>query len=141
MHFRHGRDVPTPMGGIWGPKAMLINELAGSGGDALPWYFHKLGIGPLVGKRTWGGLIAAFTAPQLMDGGYVTAPDAAVYGLAGQWEVENVGVGPDIEVSLDPKAWRQGHDAQLERAVEWLLAEIAKNPQRPPKRPDFPRYH
>lgn len=141
IHFRHGRDVPTPMGGIYGPKAMLINELAGSGGDALPWYFHKLGIGPLIGTRTWGGLIAAFTAPQLMDGGYVTAPDAAVYGLAGQWEVENVGVRPDIEVGLDPQAWRQGHDVQLERAVEWLLAELAKNPPQVPKRPDFPRYH
>lgn len=141
IHFRHGRDVPTPMGAIYGPKAMLINELAGSGGDALPWYFHKLGIGPLIGKRTWGGLIAAFTAPQLMDGGYVTAPDAAVYGLAGQWEVENVGVGPDIEVNLDPRAWREGRDVQLERAVEWLLAEIAKNPSQVPKRPDFPRYH
>lgn len=141
IHFRHGRDVPTPMGAIYGPKAMLINELAGSGGDALPWYFHKLGIGPLIGKRTWGGLIAAFTAPQLMDGGYVTAPDAAVYGLAGQWEVENVGVGPDIEVNLDPRAWREGRDVQLERAVEWLLAELANNQPQVPKRPDFPRYH
>jgi tricorn protease len=141
IHYRTGRDVPTPMGAIYGPKAMLINELAGSGGDALPWYFQKLKIGPLIGKRTWGGLIAAFGAPRLMDGGAVTAPDAAVYGLNGQWEVENVGVAPDIEVELDPKAWRQGRDPQLERAVEWLLAELTKNPPKVGKRPEPPRYH
>ncbi|MEW6212654.1 MAG: PDZ domain-containing protein, partial [Acidobacteriota bacterium] len=87
IYFREGRDIPTPLGAIYGPKAMLINENAGSGGDALPWYFRKMQIGPLIGKRTWGGLVASFTLPQLMDGGFVTAPDAAIYGLRGEWEV------------------------------------------------------
>ncbi|HKV40995.1 MAG TPA: PDZ domain-containing protein, partial [Blastocatellia bacterium] len=139
--FRDGRDVPTPLGAIYGPKVMLINELAGSGGDALPWYFEKLKIGPLVGKRTWGGLIAAFRAPQLMDGGFVTAPNAAVYGLKGNWEVENHGVSPDIEVEFDPAAWRQGHDPQLEKAVEVLLDDLKTNPPSHYERPPYPDYH
>jgi tricorn protease len=141
IYFRDGRDIPTPLGAIYGPKAMIINELAGSGGDALPWYFRKMKIGPLIGKRTWGGLIASFRLPQLMDGGFVTAPDAAIYGLNGEWEVENVGVPPDQEVELDPAAWRQGRDPQLERAVEWLLEELKSKPQPRYKRPPFPNYH
>jgi tricorn protease len=140
IHFRDGRDLPTPLNAIYGPKAMLINELAGSGGDALPWYFHKLQIGPLVGKRTWGGLVAAFPAPQLMDGGFVTAPDAAIYGLNGEWEVENHGVAPDVEVEFDPAAWRQGRDPQLEKAVQILLDELKKNPPPNYKRPAYPVY-
>jgi len=136
IHFRHGADLPTPLGAIYGPKAMLINRLAGSGGDALPWYFRKMDIGPLIGTRTWGGLVAAFSAPELMDGGRVTAPDAAVYGLDGEWEVENVGVGPDIEVELDPALWRQGR----ERAVEWLLEELKRNPPPEHPRPEPSRY-
>ena len=112
---RGQQDVPIPAGAIYGPKAMIINELAGSGGDAMPWFFRKMKLGPLVGKRTWGGLVASFRPPPLMDGGGHTAPDAAVYGLNGEWEVENVGVAPDIEVEFDPAAWRQGRDPQLER--------------------------
>ncbi|MBS1789394.1 MAG: PD40 domain-containing protein [Acidobacteria bacterium] len=142
IHYREGsQDVPVPAGGIYGPKAMLINEMAGSGGDAMPWYFKKSKLGPLVGKRTWGGLIAAFGAPPLMDGGGHTAPDAAIYGLDGEWEVENAGVGPDIEVEFDPAAWRQGRDPQLERAVEYLLDELKKNPPKQYKLPEFPNYH
>ncbi len=138
--FRDGRDIPTPLGAIYGPKAMIINELAGSGGDALPWYFRKMKIGPLVGKRTWGGLVASFPMPQLMDGGNVTAPDAAIYGLEGEWEVENRGVAPDVEVELDPAAWRAGRDPQLERAVELVLEELKRNPPPKHKRPAYPNY-
>jgi tricorn protease len=141
ISFRDGRDIPTPLGAIYGPKAMIINEMAGSGGDALPWYFRKMKIGPLVGKRTWGGLVASFPAPQLMDGGFVTAPDAAIFGLNGEWEVENIGVGPDVEVEFDPAAWRQGRDPQLEKAVEVLVGEIKKNPRTPGNRPAYPNYH
>jgi tricorn protease len=142
IYFREGsQDVPVPAGAIYGPKAMIINELAGSGGDAMPWFFRKAKIGPLIGKRTWGGLIASFAPPPLMDGGFHTAPDAAVYGLNGEWEVENAGVGPDIEVEFDPAAWRQGRDPQLERAVEYLLEELKKNPRPQYKRPPFPNYH
>jgi len=141
ISFRDGRDVPTPLGAIYGPKAMIINELAGSGGDALPWYFRKMKIGPLVGKRTWGGLVASFRIPELMDGGFVTAPDAAIFGLEGDWEVENRGVGPDLEVEFDPALWRAGRDPQLEKAVEVVLEELKKNPASKHKRPPYPNYH
>jgi tricorn protease len=139
--FRDGKDWNVPAGAIYGPKVMLINELAGSGGDAMPWFFKKLNVGPLVGKRTWGGLVRASGIPTLMDGGSIRAPNGAVYGLNGEWEVENVGVAPDIEVENDPAAWRQGRDPQLEKAVEWLMAELQKNPQPEYKRPPYPDYH
>ncbi|REJ75676.1 MAG: protease [Acidobacteria bacterium] len=139
--FRDGKDWNVPAGAIYGPKAMIINELAGSGGDAMPWFFKKLDVGPLVGKRTWGGLIAAFGIPQLMDGGSIRAPNGAVYGLEGEWEVENYGVAPDIEVEFDPEAWRAGRDPQLEKAVEWLLEELEKNPPKTYKRPPYPDVH
>ncbi|MGI8884233.1 MAG: PDZ domain-containing protein, partial [Pyrinomonadaceae bacterium] len=138
--FRDGKDWNVPAGAIYGPKAMLINELAGSGGDAMPWFFKKLNVGPLIGKRTWGGLVAAFGIPTLMDGGNIRAPNGAVYGLNGEWEVENVGVAPDIEVEYDPAVWRTGRDPQLEKAVEWLLEELKKNPPKDYKRPAYPDY-
>jgi tricorn protease len=138
--FRDGKDWNVPAGAIYGPKVMLINELAGSGGDAMPWFFKKLQVGPLVGKRTWGGLVRASGIPTLMDGGSIRAPNGAVYGLSGEWEVENVGVAPDIEVEFDPALWRQGRDPQLEKAVEWLLAELEKNPPKEYKRPEYPNY-
>ena len=139
--FREGEDWKTPAGAIYGPKAMLINELAGSGGDALPWYFKKLQIGPLIGKRTWGGLVGVAGTPPLMDGGFVGAPSSALYGLKGDWEVENVGIAPDIEVDFDPAAWRQGRDPQLEKAVEHLMGELKKTPRPQYKRPAYPNYH
>ena len=100
---REGQDMWEPAESIFGPKVMIINQFAGSGGDALPWYFRKLGIGRLVGMRTWGGLVGIGGYPQLIDGGFVTAPRLAIYGLKGEWEVENHGVPPDIEVEMDPK--------------------------------------
>jgi tricorn protease len=138
--FRDGKDWNVPAGAIYGPKAMLVNELAGSGGDAMPWFFKKLKIGPVIGKRTWGGLVRASGIPTLMDGGNIRAPNGAVYGLNGEWEVENVGVAPDIEVEFDPAAWRAGRDPQLEKAVEWLLEELKKNPPKDYKRPPYPDY-
>jgi tricorn protease len=139
---RQGEDFTTPVGSIFGPKVMLINESAGSGGDALPWYFRKLGIGPLIGTRTWGGLVGIYDYPPLIGGGLVTAPRVAFWNTEGEWEVENHGVAPDIEVDLDPKAWRQGHDAQLEKAVQVALELLEKNPPpRKPKRPAYPNYH
>ena len=76
----------SPVGAIFGPKTMIINEMAGSGGDALPWYFRKAGIGPLVGKNTWGGLVGIYDYPEFIDGGGVTAPRVGIYGLNGEWE-------------------------------------------------------
>lgn len=137
---REGEDYTEPIGAIFGPKAMLINQFAGSGGDALPWYFRKMGIGPLVGKRTWGGLVGISGYPTLVDGGRITAPRWAIYGTDKQWEVENIGIAPDIEVEQDPKLVREGHDPQLERAVAVVLEELAKNPPRTFERPAYPVY-
>ncbi len=138
---RNGDDEPQPQGAIFGPKVMIINELAGSGGDAMPWYFRRAGVGKLIGKRTWGGLVGRAASPSLMDGGVVTAPSSAVWNPNGTYDIENIGVPPDIEVERDPEAVLQGHDPQLEKAVEVVMEELAKNPVPRPKRPAFPNYH
>ncbi|HET9407957.1 MAG TPA: PDZ domain-containing protein [Candidatus Sulfotelmatobacter sp.] len=138
---REGRDWKSPSEAIYGPKVMLINQMSGSGGDALPWYFRKAGIGPLIGKRTWGGLIGIGGYPQLIDGGFVTAPRAGLYGLNGEWEVENHGIPPDYEVELDPAAWRQGHDAQLDKAIEIVMQQLKEHPLPVIKHPPYPNYH
>jgi tricorn protease len=127
---REGEDTCNSTAGIFGPKAMIINEFAGSGGDALPWCFRKMRVGPLVGKRTWGGLVGIGGYPELIDGGRVTSPRWAIYGLTGEWEVENHGIQPDYDVELDPKAFSQGHDLQLERAVKAVLDQLAATPRR-----------
>jgi tricorn protease len=137
---REGEDYSYPVGSIYGPKVMIINEMAGSGGDALPWYFRKAGIGPLVGKKTWGGLVGIYDYPELLDGGSITAPRIAIYGLQGDWEVENHGIAPDYDVDYDPRLVRQGHDPQLEKAVEVALDLLAKNPPQQFKRPAYPNY-
>ncbi len=137
---RQGEDVTEPVEAIYGPKVMIINQFAGSGGDAMPWYFRKAGIGPLVGVRTWGGLVGIGGYPQLMDGGRVTAPRWAIYGLHGHWEVENHGVAPDFEVEQDPKLVREGHDPQLEKAVQVVLSLLKKHPLPSFVRPPYPVY-
>lgn len=138
---RDGADEVQPQGAIFGPKVMIINETAGSGGDAMPWYFHRAGVGKLIGKRTWGGLVGIFPIPNLMDGGIVTAPNHAVWNPDGKWDVENHGVDPDIEVEFDPELVRQGHDPQLERAVQEVMLELKEHPLSEPKRPAYPNYH
>ncbi len=138
---RDGANEVQPQGAIFGPKVMLINEFAGSGGDAMPWYFKRAKVGPLVGKRTWGGLVGRAGAPSLMDGGYVSSPSSAVWSPDGEWIAENIGVIPDVEVELDPKLVRQGKDPQLEKAIEIVMDELVKNPLPKPKRPAYPNYH
>jgi tricorn protease len=138
---RDGEDELQPQGAIYGPKVMIINEFAGSGGDAMPWYFRRAGVGPLVGKRTWGGLVGRAGAPALMDGGFVSSPSSAVWDPSqSKWIAENVGIEPDVEVEHDPEAVRQGKDPQLEKAVEIVVAELKKRPSVEPKRPAFPNY-
>jgi tricorn protease len=138
---RDGEDEVQPQGGIFGPKVMIINEFAGSGGDAMPWYFRRAGVGQLIGKRTWGGLVGRAFAPQLMDGGFITAPSSGVWDpQESQWIAENVGISPDIEVENDPELVRQGRDPQLERAIQQILAELEKNPPKKLVRPKFPKY-
>jgi tricorn protease len=138
---RHGADYTTPAGQIFGPKVMLANEHSGSGGDYLPWAFQRYKLGPVVGKRTWGGLVGIGGYPSLIDGGGVTAPHFAFWTPEGKWEVENRGVAPDVEIEFDPKLWRQGRDPQLEKAVELLLEGLAKTPPRQYLRPLYPNYH
>jgi tricorn protease len=138
---RDGGDEVEPQGGIFGPKVMLINEFAGSGGDAMPWYFRRAGVGKLIGKRTWGGLVGRAGAPPLMDGGVVTAPSSGVWDpVESQWIAENVGITPDIEVDHDPELARKGSDPQLEKAVQQILAELEKNPPKQLVRPKYPKY-
>jgi tricorn protease len=138
---REGEDLAFPGGAIFGPKVMIINEQAGSGGDYMPYIFRQARLGPLVGKRTWGGLVGIGGYPTLLDGGLVTAPRMGIWFPNGKWDVENVGVSPDVEVEFDPKAVRAGHDPQLEKAVELVLDELRKNPPKKPQRPPFPDYH
>ncbi len=137
---REGEKWCSPLAQIYGPKTMVINEMSGSGGDALPWMFRQDKIGPLVGTRTWGGLVGISGYPSLLDGGYVMAPRAAIYGLHGQWEVENHGVAPDIEVENDPASVAAGHDLQLEKAVQVTLENLKKNPVVIPDHPPYPDY-
>jgi tricorn protease len=137
---REGEDFSTPANAIFGPKAMIVNEFAGSGGDMMPWLFRKAGIGQLVGKRTWGGLVGIYDYPVLMDGGSVTAPRVAFYNLQGEWDVENYGTPPDIEIELDPQAWRAGRDTQLEKAVQTVMEQLKKNPTPNYRKPAYPTY-
>ncbi|HWA96118.1 MAG TPA: PDZ domain-containing protein [Terracidiphilus sp.] len=138
---RDGKPVHDPMGAIFGPKVMLINQNAGSGGDAMPWYFRKAGIGKLVGTRTWGGLVGIGGYPSLLDGGSVTAPRYAIYGLNGDWEVENHGIPPDVTVDLLPKDVAAGHDPQLEEGVKLVLEELKTYKAPTFTVPPYPNYH
>jgi tricorn protease len=139
-YTREGHIFSSPLDSIFGPKVMITNQFSGSGGDWLPWAFRHTGLGPLVGERTWGGLVGIYGYPQLIDGGFVTAPRVAFFNPSGAWEVENRGVAPDLPIVLDPKAWREDHDVQLEKAVAVAMEELKKNPPPVPHLPPFPDY-
>lgn len=116
-----GKAMRLPAG-ILGPKVILINELAGSGGDFFPWVFRQQKAGKLIGMKTWGGLVKSSTHYRLIDGGSLTAPDNAVFDpIKNEWIAENKGVAPDIKVRQDAKSLSEGRDPQLERAVQELL--------------------
>ena len=138
---RDGEAVHDPIGAIFGPKAMIINQSAGSGGDAMPWYFRKASLGTLVGVKTWGGLVGIGGYPPLIDGGSVTAPRYAIYGLNGQFEVEGHGIAPDVEVEELPKDVAAGHDLQLERAVAIVMQQLKEHPVPTIPVPVYPNYH
>ncbi|HEV2442894.1 MAG TPA: PDZ domain-containing protein [Steroidobacteraceae bacterium] len=138
---RYGRPQIDPPEAIYGPKVMVINQYAGSGGDALPWYFKMDHVGTLVGERTWGGLVGIYGYPPLMDGGLITSPRIAVEGLDGTFPVENHGVSPDVTVWQDPKLVRQGHDPQLERAVAIAVQQLDEHPLPHYERPPSLNYH
>lgn len=132
---RDGMPSTSPTAGIFGPKVMIINESAGSGGDALPYMFKQRKIGPLVGTRTWGGLVGTTGVPGTIDGGGITSPNLAFYDLTGHWAIENEGVAPDIEVEYTAADVINGHDPQLERAVKEALRLLEQNPVKRVARP------
>lgn len=135
---REGAGFRTPPYAIDGPKCMLINQYAGSGGDAFPYYFRLEGLGPVIGKRTWGGLVGISRSIPLVDGGTITFPDFGFWDpRTGKWEVENHGVDPDIEVENRPEALASGQDPQLERAIQYVEEQLKANP---PKKPEHPAY-
>jgi tricorn protease len=121
---RDGLTYNTPAGALHGPKLMLIDQDAGSGGDYLPYTFRYTGIGKLMGTRTWGGLIGIAANPPLMDGGRVVVPFFRFFDPDGNWSVENEGVAPDIEVTLDPIATNRGEDSQLEAAIAEIQSQL-----------------
>ena len=135
--MRYGGDLKTPLASIQGPKVMIIDETAGSGGDLLPWMFHKLQMGTLVGRRTWGGLVGILGFPELMDGGFITAPNLAIWTEDG-WVVENEGVPPDVDIDQTPADVIAGHDPQLEKAIEIAMKQLAENPAKAAQRPPYP---
>jgi tricorn protease len=135
---RDGAGFRTPPTAIDGPKCILINQYAGSGGDAFPHYFRLAGVGPLIGKRTWGGLVGISHNLPLVDGGVVTMPDFGMWDpQTEQWVIENHGVDPDIEVENAPHEMVAGHDPQLERGIDYCLEQLKTHP---PKKPTPPKY-
>ncbi len=134
--MRYGADLKTPTASIQGPKVMITDETAGSGGDLLPWMFRKFKLGPIVGERTWGGLVGILGFPEFIDGGGITAPNLAIWTEDG-WVVENEGVAPDIEVEQTPADVIKGRDPQLERAIELALDALKKNPPPASTRPPY----
>ena len=128
----------SPGAGIWGPKVMIINERAGSGGDLLPFLFKQMKIGPLVGTKTWGGLVGTWDTPQFIDGGRMVAPRGGFYNIDGEWDVEGLGIAPDIEVMQTPKDVMNGRDPQLEKAVKEALRLLKDYPDPLKKQPEDP---
>jgi tricorn protease len=137
---RDAKDVPWPPVGVRGPKVMIVNELAGSGGDAFPWFFKRQKIGPVVGTRTWGGLIGIGNSIPMIDGGSVTAPGFGFWSTdnGGEWVVENYGVDPDYNVEQRPDLVNKGQDPQLEKAIELAMEALKKEPPIP-TRPKYPK--
>jgi tricorn protease len=117
---------------------MLINGWSGSGGDCFPFYFKQSKLGPLIGLRTWGGLIGITGVPPLVDGGSITVPTFGIYNTKGEWVIEGYGVDPDIEVVDDPAVMAKGGDPQLERAVSEVLKAIRQHPRPEVKKPKYP---
>ena len=136
--MRDGLDWQTPHVAHAGPKAMLANGWSGSGGDCFPWLFQKNGLGPVIGQRTWGGLIGMTGAPLLIDGGHVTVPTFSIYDTTGEWVIEGHGVDPDIAVTDDPAELAKGVDPQLERAIDEVKKSLQAKPPLAPKKPAYP---
>ncbi len=137
---RDGKDWSWPEVAHSGPKAMLANGWSGSGGDCFPFYFQQAKLGPVIGTRTWGGLIGITGTPALIDDGHITVPTFGIYNTKGEWIIEGFGVEPDINVVDDPALMSQGRDPQIERAVTEVLNALKKNPPAHVKKPKYPQH-
>lgn len=136
---RYGMDFSSPTAAVFGPKAILADEWSGSGGDAFPYFFKKAGAGPIIGKRTWGGLVGINGGIPLLDGGSVTVPQFGLWSPQdGKWIAENHGIDPDIEVDYTPDKTLNGADPQLDRAIEYIREQLKKSPPKRPQHPPFP---
>lgn len=134
---RENMQATLPQQLINGPKVTLINQYSASDGDIFPYYFRKYGLGKLIGKRTWGGVRGIRGYWPLRDGGYITIPEESLYGLNSEWIIENYGVKPDIEVENTPAELQDGHDKQLETAVDYLMKELKEHPVSLPATPSW----
>jgi len=137
ISWRNADVTVWPVKGNNAPKVMLINGWAGSGGDAFPWAFQQLKLGPIVGERTLGILVGPATGHGLIDGGFITVPDARLYGADGKWFAEGYGIKPEIEVWDDPTQLAKGNDPQLVKAVDEALKLVKTNPRVLHPRPPF----
>ena len=125
---RYSHDYYNPLAATRAHMVMLTNRQAGSGGDMLPAQFRQLGLGPIVGTRTWGGLVGVSMFLELIDGGGLTAPDYRIYDEGGRWIIEGHGVDPDVTVDLDPAEMERGYDRQLETGLEMLIEKLEAEP-------------
>jgi tricorn protease len=139
IFFRNGATQTVPGVNHLGAKVMLVNGWAGSGGDAFPWFFQTLKVGPVIGERTWGGLIGPATGHQTIDGGFYTAPQGRLFGPDGEWFAEGHGIDPDIVVTDDQGAMARGADPQLEAGIAEVTRLMREHPVRLPERPAFER--
>ncbi|MEA3297189.1 MAG: PDZ domain-containing protein, partial [candidate division Zixibacteria bacterium] len=131
-------EGPSPGAGINAHMITLLNEFSCSDGDYFPYFFRKYDLGPLMGKRSWGGVIGIRGYRPLMDGGYYTAPEFGIYSLNGEWIMENIGVEPDIEVDNPPDRMALGHDDQLDKAIEYIMHKLETEPRPLPDKPSPP---
>ncbi|HTS10614.1 MAG TPA: PDZ domain-containing protein [Candidatus Limnocylindrales bacterium] len=138
---RNFESTTEPPNVFYGPMVCVTNEYAASDGDFFTYFFKHYKLGPVIGMRTWGGVRGIRGEIPLMDGGYVTRPEFSLYGLDSQWLIENHGVEPDIVIDNTPDKLHDGHDPQLEKAIEVVMKEIEANPKKlPPRPPDLPAY-
>jgi tricorn protease len=135
---RNAADYPHPGGTLYGHMVCIANQYSASDGDNFPYYFREYGLGPVIGRRTWGGVVGIRGFPPLLGGGYVTAPEFAPFSMEGEWIMENYGVDPDIEVDNLPNQVISGRDPQLEKAIEVIVRKLEEDPRELPERPPYP---
>ncbi len=135
---RNGADYTYPERTFYGYMACIANQYSASDGDNFPYYFREYGLGPVIGMRTWGGVIGIRGFPSLVDGGYVTVPEFAPFDMQGRWVMENHGVDPDIQVDNPPDQVILGRDPQLEKAIQVIMKELEEKPKKLPPRPAYP---